>query len=236
MMIAGYLFETSVDFFFVTGTWIKKLAALIGWRFPFLSENYPGSVNNLTVTRVAATSVTLQWEVSRQTKISIYWKKNTWCRSWVWLLCINKYVTHIEFYWVSNTILLFHVHKYLPKMHRFPAFATFLACPHNHSSYPFFHSPSSFLLLVHIPTLAIASDTSGHKTPTHEPIASLPPSPSIQYVIYNLDPLTISPFVQKWTLGGTVTQAYMVTTLTLLRQRQWRQVDLRMLVWCHLVT
>ena len=117
-----------------------------------------------------------------------------------------------------------HVHNYLAKMHRFPTFATFVACPHNHSFYPFIHSPSSFLLLVHIPTLAIASDTSSHKTPTHELLASLPPPPSIQYVIYNLDPLSISPFVQKYALDGTVTHTCMVTTLTLLRQQQWRQV------------
>ena len=37
---------------------------------PLLSDNYPGSVNNLTVTHVASTSVTLQWEVSRKTEIS----------------------------------------------------------------------------------------------------------------------------------------------------------------------
>ena len=83
--------------------------------------------------------------------------------------------------------------------------------------------------MIHIPTLAIASDTGGHKTFTHEPLVSLPAPPSIQYVIYNLD-LTTSPFVQKYALDSTVTQPYMVTTLTLLMQQQWRQVDLHMFV------
>ena len=89
-----------------------------------------------------------------------------------------------------------------------------------HLTFPSNHSPSSFLLMVHIPTLTIASDTGGHKTFTHKLLASLPAPPSIQYeyVIYNLD-LTTSPFVQKYALDGTVTQAYMVTTLTLLRQQ-----------------
>ena len=84
------------------------------------------------------------------------------------------------------------------------------------------HSLSPFILL--LATLATASDTGGHKTTTHEFVSSLPRLLSTQYVLYNLDLPTTSPFVQKYASPGTVTHTCMVTTLTLLMPQPGRQV------------
>ena len=94
--------------------------------------------------------------------------------------------------------------------------------------FPLIHSLSPYLPL--LATLATASDTNGHKTPTQEIFSSLPLPLSIQYDIYNLDLLTTSPFVQKCVFPGTVTHTCTVTTRTLLMQQRGRQVYLHM--WC----